>query len=209
MMLCVKQCSVSIRVFDLYVSLCSGYNACYAIYDCGQLFASITLGEGLLFVARRQMAAMSTQLTPGAIPLLHEGFREGDGAGPLLQVIELSLFSGAEEGGGARGPWMFLVLSDGEFYGVGMSTEQITNVVEGPPGGPPMQQWATVQLVKWSTVNKEGRDIIYIYDMQVIQNNEEAIGSAQQYERASAAEPAAGIASAASSGAQESSNSWP
>ena len=53
---CIKQCSVLIRVFDLYVSLCSGDNACYAIYKCDQLFASIALGGGLLFVARRQMA---------------------------------------------------------------------------------------------------------------------------------------------------------
>ena len=53
---CVKQSSVLIRVFDLYGALCSGDNACYAIYECGQLFPSIELGGGLVFVARRQMA---------------------------------------------------------------------------------------------------------------------------------------------------------
>jgi hypothetical protein len=48
---CVKQCSVLIPVYDLYVLLCSGDNACYAMCECGQIFASIQLGGGLILVA--------------------------------------------------------------------------------------------------------------------------------------------------------------
>ena len=45
---CVKQCSVLIRVFDAFRFAAV---TMHAIYECGQLFASIQLGGGLIFVA--------------------------------------------------------------------------------------------------------------------------------------------------------------
>ena len=44
---CVKQCSVLIRVFDAFRFAAV---TMHAIYECGQLFASIQLGGGLIFV---------------------------------------------------------------------------------------------------------------------------------------------------------------
>ena len=45
---CVKQCSVLIHVFDAFRFAAV---TMHAIYECGQLFASIQLGGGLIFVA--------------------------------------------------------------------------------------------------------------------------------------------------------------
>ena len=45
---CVKQCSVLIRVFDAFRFAAV---TMHANYDRGQLFASIQLGGGLIFVA--------------------------------------------------------------------------------------------------------------------------------------------------------------
>ena len=44
---CVKQCSVLIRVFDAFRFAAV---TMHAICECGQLFASIQLGGGLIFV---------------------------------------------------------------------------------------------------------------------------------------------------------------